>query len=488
MKQKRAFVWFGTAVTGLALAAAPVVGTCDLFAQQADLAIVNGRVMDPASGLDAVRTVVINGDRIAEITDQPVRATRTIDATGLVVAPGFVDILARIRPSHEPQRYKIKDGVTAVISMHGGPVDIPGWYAAFEAEGALLNYGTAVGHPDVREAAGATDLYQPATAEQRPLMREIAARAIRAGAVGIGFGINYTPGASYEEVVDMFGVAAEQGVPAHVHSRYKGSVFPETIIQSAQEVIAAAAISGARAQIVHLASSAIGSMQASLEMIAGAQRNGVDVMADIHPYLANSTRLESALYDPGWEERFGGVTVDSIMLVNTGERLNDSSFAYWREQGATIVTFFIPEDEMVMALKHPLVMITSDGVIVGGRGHPRGAGTFAHVLGRLVRERGHLTLMEALRKMTIMPAQRLEEGAPSMRLRGRLTPGAYADITVFDPNTIIDRATYLKSAQYSEGVRFVLVNGSVVLDSGEFVAAVTPGRPVFSKWRQGAGR
>lgn len=465
------------------LALSPFDAVRSLVAQEADLVIVNGRVMDPASGLDAVRTVVVTGDRITDITGRPVRAKRTIDASGLVVAPGFVDILAHLRPSHEPQRYKIKDGVTTVISMHGGPVDIRGWYGAFETDGALLNYGTAVGHPNVRDAAGATNDYRPATPDQRRSMREIATRAIRDGAVGVGFGINYTPGASYEEVVDLFDVAARQGVPAHVHSRYKGSVFPETIVQSVQEVIAAAAVTGAKAQVVHLASSAIGSMEASLEMIAGARRNGVDIMMDMHPYLANSTRLESALYDSGWEERFGGVSVDSIMLVDTGERLNDSSFAYWREKGATIVTFFIPEDEVLMGLEHPLMMITSDGVIVNGKGHPRGAGTFSRVLGRIVREAGHLTLMEALRKMTIMPAERLAEGAPSMRLRGRLARGAYADITIFDPNTIVDRATYLNSARDSEGVSYVIVNGTVVLDAGEFVSGATPGRPILSKWR-----
>jgi N-acyl-D-aspartate/D-glutamate deacylase len=229
---------------------------------------------------------------------------------------------------------------------------------------------------------------------------------------------------------------------------------------------------------VHLASSAIGSMDVALEMIEGARRQGIDVMADIHPYLANSTRLESALYDPGWQERFGGVTYDSIMLVDTGERLNEETFKYWREKGATIITFFIPKDEMLMALTHPHVMVTSDGVIVDGKGHPRGAGTFAHVLGQMMREEGHLTLMEALRKMTIMPAQRRERAVHSMRYRGRLSVGAFADITVLDANTIIDRATYLDSAQYSEGVHYVLVNGTVVLDRGEFVEGAAPGRPV----------
>jgi len=455
----------------LMLAAAP-------SASAQSIAIVGGRVMDPASGLDAVRTVLIRGDRIVAITSDAVAADHTINATGLVVAPGFVDILAHITPSMEPQRYKIKDGVTTVVSMHGGPLDVRGWYGAFESDGALVNYGTTVDHREIRAAAGATDLYQPATRAQRAAMKRIAAQAIEAGAVGIGFGINYSPGASYEEIVDMFTVAAEHGAPAHVHSRYKGSVFPETIVQSVQEVIAAAAVTGASAQIVHLASSAIGSMEPSLEMIAGARRHGIDIMADMHPYLANSTRLESALYDPGWEERFGGVTVDSIMLVDTGERLNAATFASWRERGATIVTFFIPKDEMLMALTDPNVMVTSDGVIVDGKGHPRGSGTFTHVLGQMVREEGHLTLMEALRKMTIMPAQRLERSVPDMKHRGRLTVGSFADIVVFDPSTVIDRATYLNSAQYSEGMAYVLVNGELVLAKGEFVEGVRPGKAV----------
>jgi len=457
----------------LAICTMPALGQ-----PQGDIVITGGRVIDPASGTDRVRNVVIQGDRVVAITDAPVRGARVIDATGLVVAPGFVDILARIPADREPQRYKIKDGVTTVVSMHGGPLDISGWYGEFEADGSLVNFGTTVWHPDVREAAGVDDLRRPATAAELERMREVAGQAIQDGAVGIGFGINYVPGASYEEIVAMFDVAARYDVPAHVHSRYKGSVFPETILQSVEEVIAAAAITGASAQVVHLASSAIGSMDAALDMIAGARRNGIDVMLDLHPYLANSTRLESALYDPGWEERFGGVTVDSIMLVDTGERLNAQTFQYWRERGATIVTFFIPEREMLLALQHPLSMITSDGVIQNGKGHPRGAGTFARVLGPLTRDQGQLTLMEALRKMTIMPAQRIERSTATMCRRGRLAVGAYADITVFDPNRITDRATYLQPAQYSEGVEYVVVNGTIVLDRGEFVEGVAPGRPI----------
>ena len=460
-------------VVMLAMAASPVRAQ-----QRGDLAITGGRVVDPASGTDRVVNILTRGDRIIAITEDAIVADRTIDATGLVVAPGFVDILAPPSPTREPQYYKITDGVTTVVQMHGGPVTIAQYYGSLAASGSLVNYGMTVGHTSVRIAAGVVDGTRPASEREIGVMREIAARAIEEGAVGIGFGINYVPGSSYEEIVAMFDVAAQHGVPAHVHSRYKGSVFPGTIVQSVQEVIAAAAITGARAQVVHLASSAIGSMDESLAMIEGARRNGVDIMADIHPYLANSTYLESALYDPGWEERFGGITYDSIMLVDTGERLNAETFEYWREKGALIITFFIPKEEVVMALEHPLVMITSDGIIENGKGHPRGAGTFARVLGQLTRVEGHLTLMEALRKMTIMPAQRIEKAAPSMRYRGRIAVGAYADITIFDPNTVIDRATYLEPDQYSEGVHYVVVNGTVVLDQGEFVAGVAPGRPI----------
>jgi len=446
--------------------------------QRGDIAIVGGHVIDPASGTYRAYDVLVRGDRIIAITDEALEAERIIDASGLVVAPGFVDILASLPPTREPQRYKVLDGVTTVVSMHGGPVDIPGWYRAFEDEGSLVNYGTTVGHAAVRVAAGASDRYAPATPEQLKGMREVAARAIEQGAVGIGFGINYTPGASYEEIIALFDVAARHGVPAHVHSRYKGSVFPETIVQSVQELIAAAAVTGASTQVVHVASSAIGSMETVLDMIEGARAHGIDIMADVYPYLANSTRLESALFDPGWQERFGGITYDSIMLVETGERLNAETFDVWRERGATIITFFIPEREMVMALRHPFVMIASDGVIRDGRGHPRGAGSFSRAVGRFVREEGWLTLMEALRKVTIMPAQRIEKAATSMAQRGRLKEGAYADITIFDPNTIIDRATYRDPAQYSQGIEYVLVNGTLVVDKGTLIDGVAPGRPI----------
>lgn len=456
-----------------------VAAACGAEPREGDIAIVDGRVMDPASGMDAVRNVLIQDDQVVAVTDEEVDADRVIDASGLVVAPGFVDILARMRPDETAYRHKVKDGVTTVVSMHGGPVETAEWYGEFEGTDPLVNYGTTVGHRRLREAAGQEDRYAAATAEQVEEMRRIAAQSIEEGAVGIGFGINYTPGAPYMEVVELFDVAAEHDVPAHVHSRHKGSIFPGDIILSVQEVIAAAAVTGAQAQVVHLASSAIGSMEEALRLLEGAQENGVDVMADLHVYTGNRTSIESALYDEGWEERHGGVTVDSVYIPAIDRRLeSEEEFQEWRERGGPVSVFHIPYDEIVMALQHPLAFVTSDGITTSSMSHPRGAGTFARLFGRFVREEGHVDLMDALEMSTVMPAERLETAVPDMARRGRLQEGSYADIVVFDPETIIDHATFSDGAQYSEGVHYLLVNGEPVLEDEEFVEGAGPGREI----------
>ena len=179
-----------------------------------DLVILNGRVMDPETGFDQIANVGISGDRIAIITTEAIRGRRTIDATGHMVAPGFIDILSSIAPRRKAHEDKAGDGVTTAIGLHGGPMDIPGYIARHEAIGPVVNYAATVGHEVIRDAVGITDRYAAATPEQIPQMMDLARQAIRDGAVGIGFGLNYTPGASYEEVFAMFQVAGEFGVMA----------------------------------------------------------------------------------------------------------------------------------------------------------------------------------------------------------------------------------------------------------------------------------
>jgi N-acyl-D-aspartate/D-glutamate deacylase len=444
-----------------------------------DLVILGGRVMDPETGRDGVANVGVVGDRIAVITTNHIQGDRTIDATGHIVAPGFIDILSSIRPERKAHLDKAADGVTTAIGLHGGPLDVAGYVARQEASNPVVNYAATVDHREVREAAGAMDLYAPALPEQIPVMKELARQAIRDGAVGVGFGLNYSPGASYEETYAMFEVAAEEGGMVALHARYKGNVFPLTMSLATMEVIAMAAASGAQAQLVHLISSTVGSAPLSIALVEGAAAHGVDVGFDFHVWTRNQTWLQSALYDEGWQERFGGADYSDIYIAETQERLSRARFEELRAQpGAlSIQTEFIPEEEIIMGLKSPLGIITSDGGgLEDGTGHPRSVGTFARFLGRYVRDQEVLGWMEGIRRITLLPAQRLEKAMPAMARKGRLQEGMDADITVFDPATVQERATYQDPDQRSAGIPFVVVNGVVVIDGGAEVPDASPGR------------
>jgi N-acyl-D-aspartate/D-glutamate deacylase len=210
-----------------------------------------------------------------------------------------------------------------------------------------------------------------------------------------------------------------------------------------------------------------------LAMIDGAHGRGLDVTTEAYPYTAGMTDIASAIFNDGWQQRQGGIGFGDLQWALTGERLTPESFARFRKQGGMVAVHSIPEEITRLAIAHPNVMVASDGILDEGKGHPRAAGTYARVLGRYAREQHALSLMEALKKMTLLPAQRL--GAAS---KGRIAIGADADVTVFDAAKVIDRATFEKPAQYSEGIQYVLVNGTPVVDRGELVANVSPGRAV----------
>jgi N-acyl-D-aspartate/D-glutamate deacylase len=454
-----------------------------------DIVIAGGRVMDPASATDMIANVGVAKGRVAAISRQRLAGRLTIDARGLVVAPGFIDILARPTVHRDGQRFKVTDGVTAVLGMHGGPALIPAWYEARQKAGSLHHFGTTVGHAGsvtggpadagLRETAGVTDRYKAANDEQLAEMIRVGEQALRDGAVGVGFGLEYVPGSSRLETFELFRLAAKHGVPCHLHVRFSDPIPPGTNFEALEEVIAAMALSGAAAQVVHINSTGgTWTMRTSLELLDLARARGLDLAADVYPYTAWSTGLSSARFDPGFLENFR-IRYEDIELVTTGERLTEETFKKYRAQGGVnVIAHAMPEEELVLALKHPQVMIGSDGVIENGRGHPRGAGTFARLLGRYVRDQRVLTLMQALGKMTIMPARRLEKAVPAMRRKGRLSVGADADITVFDPAAVRDRATFQNPAQASEGIRHVLVAGVPVVVDGVVREGVAPGQPI----------
>jgi len=303
-------------------------------------------------------------------------------------------------------------------------------------------------------------------------------RGLVAGALGVGMGPAYTPGASREELLRVFELAARRKALAFIHMRSAGEVEPGGSIDALQEVLANAAATGASVHIVHITSMGLGQTRRLLSMIDGARARGLDITTELYPYTAASTYLQSALFEPGWQQRFG-ISFKDVQWAATGERLTEETFARYRARGGFVVIHMIPEDALRAALTHPTVMVGSDGVpLTNGGGHPRGVGTYARVLGRYVREEKLIDLMTALRKISLMPAQRLEPFVPAMRRKGRLGVGMDADVTVFDPARVIDRATFERPAQFSEGIRHVIVGGTFVVRDEQLVANVAPGRPI----------
>jgi len=451
-----------------------------LTAQQPfDLVINNGHVLDPASNLDGIRHIGIRGGKIAEISPIPLTARRVIDAAGLYVAPGFIDLHSHGQ-SPEAYRFKARDGVTTALEMEVGVNPVAAWYRERQGH-ALINYGATSGDIPSRMAVmhdtGALlprdkATARAATAEESRQVLDRIGHGLDEGALGVGMGIAYLPYESRAEVFEIFQLAAKRHVPVHVHMRNGGPVEPG-VLDALQEVIADAAAAGASVHVVHITSMGLRQTPMCLAMIDGAHARGVDVTTEMYPYTAGMTDLSSAIFSEGWQQRQGGISFGDLQWALTGERLTPESFARYRKQGGMVAIHSIPEEIVKVAVAHPNVMIASDGLINEGKGHPRAAGTYARVLGRYVREQHALSMMEAIRKMTILPAQRLGIGT-----KGKIAIGADADITVFDAAKVTDRATFEKPAQYSEGIPYVLVNGTPVVDRGELVANVTPGKAV----------
>ena len=457
-----------------------------------DVVIEGGRVMDPETGLDAIRNVGILGDRIVAISTDRLMGRRTIPASGLVVAPGFIDLHSHGQ-DQENYRLKAMDGVTMALEMEIGVPDVGAFLRRREGR-ALVHYGTTISHPFARVKAFGGQILEGslvpgagpetenlATPQQVEQTKQLLRQGIQAGALGIGMGIAYTPGASRLEVIEMFRLAAGEGVPVFTHVRSKGSSGPGSSVQSMQEVIGAAAVTGAALHIVHMNSSSLKDAPECLKLVEGARARGLDVTTEAYPYIAGMTSVNSNVFDPGWRESFG-IDYQDVQLVETGERLTKERFEELHAMTeAKMVLIFQNTDEMVeRVISHPLVMVASDGIMNDGKGHPRASGTYARILGRYVRERKRITLMDAIRKMSLMPAQRLETATAAARRKGRLQEEADADIVVFDPQSVQDAATYESPARPSRGIKYVLVAGTLVVDEERLVPGVNPGRALVS--------
>jgi hypothetical protein len=278
----------------------------------------------------------------------------------------------------------------------------------------------------------------------------------------------------------MFRVAAERKLPVYTHMRSAGRVEPGSAIQSTEEVIGAAAIAGASLHIVHINSTCLRDSLECIALIEGARARGLDVTTEAYPYIAGMTAINSAVFNPGWREKLG-IDYGNLVVPDTGEHLTKERFDELHNSNKQLwVLIFANTQEIVDAIiPNPLIMIASDGA----EGHPRNAGTYARVLAQYFREKKTLTLMEALRKMTLMPAQMLERSTPAARQKGRLQEGADADIVIFDPQTIADRSTFEKPMEPSIGVHYLLVGGTPLIDEGKLVPDVFPGRALLGPGR-----
>jgi dihydroorotase len=442
--------------------------------QTFDLVITGGRVIDPESGLDAVRSVGITAGRVTAISEDRLAGRQAIDATGRVVAPGFIDLHAHGQ-DRDGYRFQALDGVTSAFELEVGASDIDAWYAK-RAEGQLINHGVSVGHIQVRMAVmkdPGTFLPTGAGAHGKATPADVHAivagleTGLKRGAVSVGAGFPYTPAAERGELLEVFRVAGRYGASVHVHTR-RG-------VAGLEEALGLAAEGKSSLHVVHLNSAGRNETPRMLELIAAAQNAGRDVTTEAYPYTAGMTEIKSANLDE-YEKPDANLSV--LEWPRTGERLTRESFSRYRREGGPVILHTNTEAMVAAAINSPLTMIASDSYWENGTGHPRTTGTYARVLGRYARVPGSLRLIDALRKMTLMPARRLESRVPAMRNKGRLKVGADADVVVFDPARVLDESTYREPSKPPVGIDHVIVNGIVVVSAGTIVEGVAPGRPV----------
>ncbi len=467
-----------------------------------DVVLTGGRVIDPETKLDTIKNVGIIHNRIAQISSEPLKGKEMINVAGLVVTPGFIDLHVHGRTNQE-QEYQLHDGVTTALELEWGIEHLGKWYASRQGK-ALINYGASVCWPFERFRAldkyknGVTELEQKTIkgeskletllntigssyadkltpAEMNKVLVNIKS-SLSEGGIGIGVPIGYLPKTKPGEMFSVYQLAGDLNALVFSHVR-------EPDIISIQEVIADAVLTGAPLHIVHVNSMALGQIQLALDMIQSAKKKGFDITTELYSYTAGSTLLQSAIFNDGWQEKMA-ISYGDLQWVATGERLTKETFESYRKIGGIAIIHSMKPEWIKTGIASPGVMIASDGMPYAKLAHPRTAGTFSRVLGKYVREEKVIDLPTAIEKMTLLPAKRLEGIAPMMRFKGRIQVGADADITIFNHNTVIDKATFEKGLEFSAGIEYVMVNGTFVLRNGKTVTAVFPGQPVYGKFKK----
>ncbi len=443
-----------------------------------DLCIDNARIMDPATGADFPGALAVKDGKIAYIGREAQEARIRLDAGGLVLSPGFLDIhthedsyedLERCMLPLQTAKSALLTGVTTIVTGNCGmsSPDAEEYEKGLREKNVPINCYMLAGNATLRRAAGlgSYDTASPAQIEQ---MCAHAEKLLGQGAVGISFGLQYDPGTSFEEEKALWQVAAKKGKIVTVHMRWD---YPSRTEETLEEMLKLASATGARLEISHIAANLYGTMPGGENSIAWADRrireSGCDISCDMYPYNAWGTVLQSAVFDHGFGNfNFNVEDVEILTGEYAGQYCTKELFDRLRAQKKEVkVTCHnaMPIEDVEAAYRLPYCMLGSDGQMRRTpdghlNGHPRGAGSPARFLGHFVRERKLFSLMEGLRRLTALPAVRF-----GLAGKGRLAIGADADLTVFDPETIIDRSRFgvdvcgLPPA----GIRFVVVGGKV---------------------------
>jgi N-acyl-D-aspartate/D-glutamate deacylase len=445
------------------------------------LVIANGRVIDPESGFDAVIDVAIEGTRVAAIGEGLLGATQ-IDASGKVVAPGFIDILSA-EPNPFGVWFKVGDGVTTNLAMHGVNNYANAFFERYTGA-SPIHFGGAWHQHFIRGAdadVGAKPYESLSEAQLAEFVR-LTETNLSNGLAGVCFSPEYSPGTTTAEMEVLARAAVARGHGLFFHVRHSDPDAPGTSFEAIEEVLHLARVTGGAVHIEHLPSTGGTFVMAeTLAILEAARAEGIAVTADLYPYDFWGTTLASERFAGGWQSRYR-IGYEDLQIAGTSRRLTEATFAEAQQQNLLVAARgSVPEEEVRMALRTPWIMIGSDGILTESLNHhPRGAGTFSRVLGRYVRDLGVLSLGEALAKMTILPAQLMQSMIPDMARKGRLQRGADADIVIFDPATVADQATVENPSAMSVGFTYVFVEGQPVLENGILRRDLLPGRPLRS--------
>jgi N-acyl-D-glutamate deacylase len=494
-----------------------------------DIAIVNGRVIDPETGLDAVRNVGIKGETIAVVTDEAIEGKETIDASGHVVCPGFIDMHHHNAGFPFGQKLALRDGVTTPMELEMGVYPVKAWYDAL-AGASRTNYGASVGSIPIRERLLNPDfdeqehgyfildaLADPngshttmnwskkhVTGDQLEQFETMMEEGLQQGSVGVGHAVGYmVNGCSQQESMILQQLAGKYGQSSFVHARFSSQMPPTSGLLAFFELMAPQEVYGGGIVFQHMSAQALRDTMTALELFDTARAKGIQVIGELYPYeygasIVGADYLVPENYGPNMDRGYS----DIITIADLKPLSEESYDKIMKSNPMTPCMFYNAKlDDVIKGLAHPTSVVGSDAFTYTDRktgeiatdwdtpydsvnGHPRGAGTHARVLAWVREGKLDIPLPLAISKMTFMIARYLEDnGVPQMADKGRLQEGKDADITIFDPATVQDNATMQDGGLPSSGIPYVLVNGTVMVRGSETVDDAFPGKPV-----QGTGK